>query len=85
MINIKVYGLDGPAADTSLRSQAATLRPWRCDGALDSGKPCDKKLAEVDFGRPMYVRIVCNRCGKSNTLVERYAPRSATMGTSPTP
>lgn len=56
----------------------ATLRPWRCEGTLRSGAPCNKLLAEVDLDRPIYVRVVCGRCGHANTLVEAYsAPGSA--------
>jgi phage FluMu protein Com len=74
---VRVYALEHPAVGS------AELRPWRCAGTLTSGRPCEKLLAEVDFERPMYVRIVCGRCGKENLLVERHlTPGSATMGTS---
>ena len=49
-----------------------TLSPWRCAGTLDSGRPCEKLLAQVDLDRPMVVRVVCGRCGHENTLVEAY-------------
>ena len=50
----------------------AALAPWRCDGTLRSGRPCLKLLAEVDYERPIWVKIVCGRCGHVNVLVERY-------------
>lgn len=53
----------------------AVLEPWRCSGTLISGKPCNKLLAEVDYGRPIYVRVRCGRCGTENTLVEPYRGR----------
>lgn len=53
----------------------AVLVPWRCAGALRSGRPCLRLLAHVDADRPMYIKATCPRCGHENTLVEPYRAR----------
>jgi len=54
-------------------TRRAALEPWRCDGVKD-GRPCNKVLMELDWGRPSYIRKLCDRCGHVNTFVEAYRP-----------
>jgi len=51
---------------------SASLDPWRCEGHLRDGRPCNKLLMELDKNRPSYIRKVCERCGHTNLFVEVY-------------
>lgn len=60
---------------TERDTRRATLEPWLCEGNLRDGRPCRKKLMEIDFDRPSFIRKVCERCGHSNVHVEAYPSR----------
>lgn len=55
-------------------TRRAALEPWRCEGSLRDGRPCRKVLMELDWGRPSFIRKVCERCGHPNVFVEAYRP-----------
>jgi hypothetical protein len=59
---------------TACDTRRAALDPWKCDGMLRDGRPCCKTLMELDWGRPSYIRKVCERCGHINVFVEAYRP-----------